>query len=349
MAIDTYETLELLEVIRVQKSLPAFWLQFFPNQVNFQTDKIAFDKITDNYKKLAPFVAPNVQGRVQSKDGYNTVSYAPGYIKPKDIVDPNTDLVRRAGESLVSGTMSVDERFNAVLAELLASQKIKIENRWEWMAAQVVQTGKVIIEGTDYPKVTVDFLRDASLTTVLSGTARWGQSAQNPLGDIQASRKNVSDLCGAVVQDVIFGASAWALFSDYILANKLNLINSQIRGSNSTLSLFVDGFEGVEYAGDIAGSNGAMFRCWIYSAKYENEAGSMVDMLDTNTVVGISRSFDGVRCFAAIKDRKANFMSTPMFPKVWEQDDPSGTFVMTQSAPLMVPRQVNATFSIKVA
>jgi hypothetical protein len=37
-----------------------------------------------------------------------------------------------------------------------------------------------------------------------------------------------------------------------------------------------------------------------------------------------------------------------MFPKMWRENDPSAEFVMTQSAPLMVPLRPNSTFRIRV-
>ena len=59
-----YPTVKLVEVQQQFKTLPAFYLTFFGRQINFEEDKIAFDKVSVNYKRLAPFVAPNVQGRV---------------------------------------------------------------------------------------------------------------------------------------------------------------------------------------------------------------------------------------------------------------------------------------------
>ena len=37
-----------------------------------------------------------------------------------------------------------------------------------------------------------------------------------------------------------------------------------------------------------------------------------------------------------------------MFPKMWDQEDPSVTFLMTQSAPLPVPVNINNTLRARV-
>ena len=344
-----FDLVELLGVLSVTKSLPSFWLQFFPDEVAFSTETIAMDEISEDYKRLAPFVAPNVQGRVAKQDGFRTVSYRPAYVKPKDIVDPNNNMFTRTpGESLTTGTLSPEQRFDATVARLLAGQRVKIDNRLEWMAAKVIQDGAVIIDGVDYPMVTVDFNRDATLTRVLTTTARWNDSAPNPLADIRAANKASNDLCGATDHKLVFGTSAWDSFSAWLVANKITLISNEYRGSRTEISLITNGYDGLEYAGRVQGSNGAGYDCWIYSAKYTDDAGVQQPMLDPTRVIGVSSMVRGVQAFGAIRDRKAGLAPLRYFPKMWDVEDPSVTYLMTQSAPLMVPRFANATWSIKV-
>lgn len=348
MALDLYTTYDLLEVVRVQKSLPSFWLQFFPNQLNSTTDEIALDKVSTNYKRLAPFVAPNVQGRVSKKDGYTTVSFRPAYVKPKDIVDPSNDLVRQPGEAFATGSLSLEQRRNAVMAQLLQGQRIKIDNRLEWMACKAIVDGKVVVQGDDYPSVTVDFRRNAALTITLAGVAKWDQVTATPAADIMSARRAIQDKCGAVANRVIFGANAWQNFyAKEISGKEATLQNNQIRGSETGISFLRDGFEGVEFMGRYQGSNGAGFECYVYTAKYEDDNGVLQDMMDTNKVVLAAPDVKGVQCFGAIRDKRAGFQSLKYFPKNWETEDPSVEYVMTQSAPLMVPSQPDATASIQ--
>lgn len=79
---------------------------------------------------------------------------------------------------------------------------------------------------------------------------------------------------------------------------------------------------------------------WTYKNEYEDENGDVQDFMDPRDVVGVGNNFQGVRAFGAIKDKRS-LEAIPMFPKVWDKDeDPSGTFTMTQSAPLMVPGSI---------
>ena len=345
------DTATLLEVQRVQKTPTSFWLEkCFPKQINFTTEFIAFDRVNEDFRRLAPFVAPNVQGKVMTQEGSDMVNFKPAYVKPKHIVEPDQALVRKPGEAIGTGSLTPEQRREATVADLLGRHKTMHAMTREWLAARAIIDGKVTIEGENYPKVTVDFRRDAALTILLAGGAKWDQVTANPLVDIKAARVAANSKSGAVIRDVIFGANAWKLFSDN--TDVQALLSTQTRGSDSDFSKMVDGFEdSVEYLGQLSGINGAgLIRMWLYSGKFRDEANVLQDILDTNTVVGVDfATVQGHRCFGAIRDGKAGFQPLDMFPKMWEDEDPWAEYIMTQSAPLMVPAQPNATFSLKVA
>lgn len=351
MSIGVYDTVTMLDVLRVQKTPLTFWLEkCFPRQINFTEEKIAFDKVNADYRRLAPFVAPNVQGKVMTTEGYETVAFKPAYVKPKHIIDVDQAFIRRPGESLMTGSLTPQQRKDAAVADILQRHKEMHTMTREWLAARAIIDGAVTIEGENYPSTTVDFRRDASLSITLSGAAKWDQGTSTHLTDLKNARIASNTLCGAVIRDVIFGANAWALFS--AKTDVKDLLNNQVRGSDTNFTKLNDGFDdSIEYVGTLVGAFGAgLTRMWVYTGKYKNESGTLTDILDTNTVVGVDFAMvEGYRCFGAIKDGAAGFQALDMFPKVWEEQDPWVELLMTQSAPLMVPKQPNATFKIKVA
>jgi Phage major capsid protein E len=350
MAGNLYDRTTLLEVLRVQKSLPKFWLStYFGRSINFETEDIAFDKVWTDDRKLAPFVLPTVQGQATGHEGYETLAFKPAYIKPKDPVDTEVPFERVAGEALGVGSLSNEQRFNARVAEIMRRHNVMIDNREEWMAAQAIINGSVIVKGEKYPEVTVDFRRHASLTGTLTGAARWDQSTGTPLTDLKAMKLNVYNRSGARIKRHVFGQSAW----DYLVArvDLRTMMQTQIDGYGTRVSMMADGFEGYEYMGTIAGLDGAgAIECWVNTAKYiDPDDGTEKYMQDQDTVVGVSEMVQGIRCYGAIRDKGARFQALSRFPKMWDEEDPSVTYLMTQSAPLMVPKQPNATFSLKVA
>jgi hypothetical protein len=347
MAGQIYDTTTLLGVMSQTKIITPFWLGFFPTQINFETEDIAFDRVNTDYRKLAPFVAPNVQGRVQGRAGYDTVSFKPAYVKPKDVVDPSMDIHRQPGETLGSGSLTNDQRRNAVIAEILKQHRTKLVNRNEWLAARALIDGAVTIQGEDYPAVTVNFRRHASLSYTLAGAAMWSAGTADPLADIKAAKLNANARSGVRLTKLVFGANAWEYFSARV--NLKEMMNLNYAGSDTRVKLMSDGYEGQEYMGVIQGlDGGGKIEAWVDTSKYMDENGVEQFFLEQNTVVGVSDFIEGVRCFGAIRDVKAGLRPLEVFTKMWENEDPSVEYIMSQSAPLMVPKRPNASFKIRV-
>ena len=358
--IGLYSSITLLDVLYDPANAPEltqFWMKFFPRTINFTTEKIMFDEIDNNEYRLAPFVAPNVQGRVIASKGFQTRSFKPAYVKPKHVIDPSRTIPRRAGElaGIIGGGMSLQQKFDLIMADNLRRERSMIENRWDWMACRAIVDGMVTVSGEDYPTTTVNFGRDPALTTTLTGGALWTASTATPMADIQAKRTLAFKLSRAPVNTLIFGVDAWAGFTQENHPDVQTLLNVLRRGGESIFNAdnIGDGSP-YNYQGYIAGANTGRLELWTYSNFYEsdgtdgNVAGMGINYLDPSYVVGVGGGINGVSCFGAIMDRRAQLQALSMFPKVWDEEDPSVTYSMTQSAPLMVPLRPNNSFRMKV-
>lgn len=349
MTVSMYSSAELLEMSRYIKTIKPFYLSFFPRQINFETEEIYWDKVDLDYRRLAPLVVPNVQGRNMTLPGYTGVSFRPAYVKPKHAIDPNVVLDRRAGEQLITGTMSPQQRRDAVIAQILQIHRTLLTNRNEWLAARALIDGSVTLSGEDYPSTTVSFQRHSSLTYTLASGARWSQSTATPLEDLEAARVNANSRSGARVRRIVFGATAWGYFRNHANVNLYGtggIMDRNFGGVNADVQRLRDGYEGQEFMGVIEGSQGGgRLELWVDTSKYVDENGAEQFFLEQKTVVGISDA-EGVRCFGAIKDFDAQLRALEFFQKMWRNDDPSAEFILTQSAPLMVPKKPNATFKI---
>lgn len=342
--MEIYDTTTLLGVIQVQQPLNTYWLDLcFPRSMAFDTEEIQFDQVSPT-RKLAPFVAPTHQGRIQKRNGYTAKSFRPAYVKPKDELRPTRTLQRLAGEGL-GGTLSPGQRYNAAVAELLRLQREEITRRWEWMAASAVIDGSVTVSGDDYPTQVVDFGRHADMTMTLAGTAQWDDSAKNVLGNIETIRTRVQKRSGSGVTRLTFGLNAWAAFiaDDAVQA----LLSTQKRGSSSDFNSKLGSGSPSEYRGELSGKGTGVLELFTYSDTYESDnAGTEADFLNSNYVVATGPGIQGVRCFGAILDNES-LAAVPIFPKMWPNNDPSVTYIMSQSAPLMVPGQPNGSAVIK--
>lgn len=354
--MDLYDTATLLGVLDRQTPDPLFFLQFFGREITFTTEKIMFDEIS-NDRRLAPFVAPHVEGRVMARNGYDTKSFKPAYVKPKHDVDVNQQFQRRPGESLATGSLTPQQRYDATIAENLRREREMIDRRLNWMACQAMTEGAVVVEGEDYPRVTVDFGRDANLSEVLAGTSRWGESAADPLGDLRAKMLLARKLSGGRITDVIMGEGAYERF--YASQDVKDLLNTQFRIGGSSADAMILGQADTDQSAELkavlrGGESASTVRVWTYAGYYQDrnpDTGAITEVpyIDENAVIGVGNRMDGVQAFGAIRDPNARLQPLRYFPRIIDKknDDPAKEYTLTQSAPLMIPVEPNNTFKIQ--
>ncbi len=358
MAIELYDTATLIGVLNKQQTDPLFFQQFFGREITFDTEKIMFDEVSEDRYILAPFVAPHVEGRVMAKGGYDTKSFKPAYVKPKHDVDVAQQFSRRAGEALGTGSLTPSQRYDATIAENLRIEREMIERRINWMCAKAMIEAAVIVEGEDYPRATVSFNRDGNLSEILAGTARWGESAANPLGDLNTKMRLARKLSGGRITDIIMGEEAYDRF--YLDADVKELLNTNYRiGGSAADSLVLgmgDSDKDAELKAVMAGGQSAnRIRIWTYAGYFHErnpDTGALTESfyIDPNAVVGIGNKMDGVQAFGAIKDPNAGLRAMRMFPRLVDMKhaDPAKEFTLTQSAPLPIPVEPNNTFKLQV-
>jgi hypothetical protein len=345
--MDIFDTLTLIPVLRVQKPPTTYWLDNFMKQtITFDSEEIFFDVIVE-YRRLAPFVSPNVQGRVMKETGFSTKTFRPAYVKPKHVLTPQRAIPRMAGEQ-IGGSMSMEQRLMALVAFNLQLEKEMTMRRWDWMACQAITTGFVTVAGDDYPTVTVDFGRDPSLDIVLTGAALWSApTTANPLNDIDDARITAFNLSRQPINRLTFGLEAWYYFKQ--APGVLQTLNDFFRGSASVFNTVTSEPGPYEYKGSLSGFNGSgQLDLWTYNDYYEDDNNNSVLYMPTNVVIGTGNGMEGFRAFGAIQDIQAGLVATDMYPKMWDKEDPSVRMMMTQSAPLMIPKQPNASFTLTV-
>ena len=343
--VQMYDTDTLLGLYREVQAPSTYWRDLcFGTVVMFEDEYIDFEKIREG-RKLAPLVVPTVQGRAVYSEASSVTRLKAAYLKPKDAVSPGRTIKRRPGENLFApNQLSPQARYNAIIGDIIRTHRETIDRREEWMAAQAIIAGKVTLSGPDYPTRVVDFGRAANHTVTLGVGSRWGDAGVKPMNDIQTWIDRVRRApFGGPVNRLTVGAEVLpVLLAD---ADVQKQLDTQLRGSNADLNTGLRSGDYVEYIGRL----GPNLELWVNSDYYEDpDTGTATPFLDPKTVVLSGPAVQGVRCFGAILDEKAGFRAQAVFPKMWSQEDPSATFVMSQSAPLTVPVNPNNTLSAKV-
>lgn len=345
MALQLYDTTDLLGVIETLQPVNTFWRDTcFGSVQTFNTEFIDFDVVSGG-RRLAPFVAPTVQGKVMKDRGFSTKRFAPAYVKPKMTFDPNRVLKRRPGEAY-TGTMSPAARRDAIVADMVREMVEMHIRRQEWMAAQAVLTGKVTVSGDHYPTQVVDFGRAVNQQLVLAGGATWdaaNDATVNVLDDLELWAARIQEASGYAPTVLIMGLTAWKAFSKKAAVK--DALKTDFRGSTANLNVFEpSNGEAIQFRGVIG-----PWQVYTYNDLYQDDAGANQSLMDQKSIALLSpQGLQGVRAFGAILDPEAGYQSLEMFPSNWIERDPAGEFFMIQSAPLMVPAQPNAALVAKV-
>ncbi len=335
---DLFSTNVMIGVVHSLLAVPQFLLQrFFPNEQNDQSEEIHFDLI-DKTRRLAPFVSPVVAGKIVQSQGMQTKTFKPAYIKDKRVFDSSRPLKRVAGER-IGGSLDPVNRQRLILGNELMDQVEMVDRRLEVMAAEALRTGGVTITGEMYPTTYVDFKRHPSVTVTLTGGNRWGQPGVKPLDSLQAWAQLILQKSGAMARDVVMTLDVWQVFrEDATVQKRLD----QLRG-NSTMVQDAQIEEGGVFMGVIDG-----FNIFVYSGWYIDDAGQEQPIIPAGTVLMGGAQIQGVRAFGAIKEEEAGFQAVSYYPKSWVEKDPSVRYLLMQSAPLVVPTRVNASFAATV-
>jgi hypothetical protein len=343
MAWNYLDTTQLMGLMKHTEEKSNFWLsRYFGGVMNFDSEYIEFEKVVSG-RKLAPFVSPMNKGKVLADRGSSVTRFKPAYIKTKHALDPGKTVVRRAGE-MIGGSMSPAARANAIMMQYMQDQRDIIERRWEWMAAQAIINGAITVGGTeDYPLAQVNFGRDAGHTVIKTGGTYWDDTGVSIMADLQNWINTMRRAkFGGPATDLIVSPTVFDVMmkNDEIKA----LLDTNYRGSSDTLNRSL-------LNGDLAqmvGTLGGFLNVIVYQDWYEDDAGDVQQFLADDEIVITGPRVQGIQCFGAIMDSKANYQPTSIFSKMFEEEDPSATFLLSQSAPLMLPVNPNSTFKAKV-
>ena len=326
--------LEALEELREPSTF--FVKKFFSNQVEFDTAHVDID-IYKGKRRVAAYVNPRGQGQVVDRVGFTTYTYNPPYLKPKMVTTAEDLLKRVPGEVLYSNNMGPEQRAAIQLGKDMAELDGMITRAEELQAKQALFDASVEVHDVDGNDVVADISspRSSSHTVDLTetGETTWDETGVDILANLRAWRRlNIKD-SGIASDIVVMGSDA----ADEFLAN--SDVQAVMDNRRMEMGHLVEEAQelGVTYLGNILGMD-------IYQVdEYYIPLGSTTETAlvpSKKVLVGSTRA----RCdrlYGAIREVEG-LMAMARFPKTWLEEDPSVRWLMIQSAPLLVPTQVDA-------
>ena len=322
--------------------------RFLPNIVEYQTEEVAID-VDVGQRRMSPFVSPLVEGKLVESRKFQTNTFKPAYIKDKRAPDLRKPIRRQIGER-IGGEYTAAEREMLNLQFEIADQIDMVNRRLEWMAASALASGTVTVTGEGYETKVVDFGRSADLTITLSGSDKWpttvaaGTTNTQPSDDIEDWQTLILKESGAVPTDLVFTSKSWKAFrldtsikDNAITFPALSPFGNQVNAGPQAQT-------GAVYKG-----RWGNFDLWLYNDWYIDPVDNVEKpMLPDGSVIMSGADLMGTRAFGVILDPAFNYGPMAYAPKSWLNEDPAQRFLMTQSAPLVIPSRVNASLCATV-
>lgn len=314
------------------------WLldTFFPRRASFARKDVPIAEL-DLDAPVAPYVSPCVEGRPIKENGTADVKYVkPAYLKPKMTITPCTVLdsalvnrLREAG-AISRGTLTDQDLFLIDQVQKYKTLHDSIDNRRILMAAELLTTGKIVIESDDFVKYEVDYGRDASLN--FSPSTVW------------------SDVGALIVDDINTMVSlliAKGNAAPTVALTSTSVFNAMLKNTQFKAS-FIAPVEQVQiaYTPQLIDGMKAQYRgmigsvqIWVYDAVIKT--GGATTRLIPNDFFALISDMNGVLAHCAIQNLKAFGQPLDYFDDQWYNPDPSALFMMTESSPLVVPSNPN--------
>lgn len=340
-----YSTKTMLPAVQVMPHVPSFLREtFFPraNDRTFVTERVEFD-YKKGRRKMAPFVAPRVGGVTVSREGFKTKSLEPLRIAPQRIMTIDDITSRGLGENIYSQKTPAQRSLD-LLAEDLKDLGEQIDRREEWMAAQILFTGKVIAKGyadntlTTVIEQEIDYGFDNFET--LSGTDLWTDPGSDPYEYLKQIRLDVLKKSGVAPNIAIFGEEAYSAFvknpTILKLFDKLNIYLGQIQPSVKS--------DQVSFVAKLPELN---LEIYLYNDWYIDESGDELPFVPSDKIIVGYKNL-GSYVYGAVTqlEQNGNFVTYEgaRVPKFWNDLNADAKMVRLTSRPVPHPNNVDAWF-----
>ncbi|WP_404427298.1 major capsid protein [Ureibacillus chungkukjangi] len=340
-----YNTKTMLPAVQVMPHVPSFLRDtFFPrvNDKTFVTESVEFD-YKKGRRKMAPFVAPRVGGVTVSREGFQTKSLKPLRIAPQRILTIDDISSRGLGENLYSQKTPAQRALD-LLADDMVELGGEIDRREEWMAAQILFTGKVIAKGyadntlTTVIEEEIDYGFDGFET--LSGLDMWTDEGSNPYEYLRNRRLDVLKKSGIAPNIAIFGEDAYKAWMQnpkvVALFDKLNITLGQIQPSVKS--------DQVTFVGKLPELN---IEIYLYNDWYIDENGNELPFVPADKIVMGHTNLGGY-VFGAVTqlEQGGSYVTyeAARVPKFWNELGNDAKMARLTSRPVPHPNNVDSWF-----
>ena len=348
--VSIYEPRTMMGVIRKLPPVHTFFRStFFSREKTFVTKSVDMD-YKKGARKLAPFVSREIGGKVVPNTGYTTETYTPPFIAPDKVTTIDDILDRQPGESLYSGRTPA-QRAVIQMSEDFTDLREMILRREEWMCAQAMLTGKIVVLGEGV-KDTIDFRFTNLLDISKDAKRKWkGGTAQNKYADLKAWHEKVQ-------KEGFTNCNVCIMASDVVTEFLMDeTIQKLLDVKNYALAVIkpTQKENNVTYIGTIheLGLDLYQYNEWYVDDWTDPENPVELPMVPAGTLMMASTNARFSMYYGAIhmlnqKTEKWETVEGKYVPDTFIEKRPDRRFLSLQSAPVPVPHEVDSWITVKV-
>jgi len=334
-----YETKTMLAPFKAGPLVPTFLRDtFFGAREYPQTPLIEFD-FRRGRRKMAPFVAPLVGGKLMERQGFETRFFRAPRIAPVRALRTPDLEARMMGETIYSTRSPADRA-----AELLAEDAIfcdeAITRREEWMCRNVLVNGAITVTADTGYQMVIDFTQSSAgaANNHYIPTVKWDvASGSDPLADLEAARLATIKDSGIAPNVALMGVNAAKVF---IRNPQVAALLNKLQYSIATIQPVIQA-PNVVLIGQVPG-----MQVFEYADYFEDDTGTIFPMLPDNFVMLLSTNTPNKIAYGAftqLEDAKAKRFVTytePRIPFVYGDEEGGSLFYRLTSCPLPMPADI---------
>lgn len=338
--MDIYSTRAQLAAIELMPAPNTFLFDTFVKDMGVVEDDKAIYDFRKGALKMAPFVTPGQGGVPMARGGYQTNEIGFCTMAPERIIELKDITSRSFGEAVL-GAKTPQQRAKEMLARDIKEMRDACQRRREWMAMQVLLTGKLdIFEYTNEGRnLKTTKKADYGFTNHYTPDAAWNAAGAKIYDDMQAMLDLVTDGLGSVEVCIMAPDAASAMLHNEAYMKTMDT-------KNADMGEIVTKYrgQGVRFLG----RNADGVEMYSFSGKYIDDDDQMQPFLPSGTVImggkGMLKSIHGPVTVVKGYGDEADFMTYIKKEVPMRVGSPESSTIKERlvSCPTIVPFNVDA-------
>ncbi len=295
-------------------------------------------ELVQGVDKLVPFVTDVEGGTIIENTTREMNSIKAPRLRPKKKLDAPELLTERAvgSELYVAGGGDISRARQDRVRQELADLRNRILLTTEWMAAQAL-TGALTVN-QDNIAFQIDYRFPSTHKVTLAGDSRWGGASADIPGNLQDWADSIASATkGKAANLLLLGSSAARKFeADAKVKDDLDRRNYNAgRLAPEVGNNYLGVYKGLEV--------------WRYPFEYTSGAGAKTKLIGPGAAVLLTTQAEFAMEYGLILDLKAGAQVVgKYFAKSWTTEDPSTQWLLAESRPLPVVREIGSVVYAQV-